>query len=79
MFNLMNLQKNSKIALKYYKTVNSCDVFTCRTLHEDSVKIKKEFYKILKCHKVDENKSFCFNIGLVFGTHSPALLPAIVG
>lgn len=79
MFDLDTVKNfNDKIALKYYETVDSVELFSYSAIHIDSLKVKECIEKLLPESR-DQKCWNIYNIGILLPTHSPVLLPAIIG
>lgn len=82
MFNLSSLRAfDGKIALNHYETIESHEFFTYRRIQNDSQAVKNGLRRILT--EEESNKSDLLwrqhNVAIALPTHSPALLPAIIG
>lgn len=82
MFNLNSLGAfDGKIALNHRETIESNEFFTYRHIQNDSVAVKSCLSRILT--EVESSGSDHawrhYNVVIALPTHSPALLPAIIG
>lgn len=72
---------DSKIALKHHENIESSELFTYRHILNDSVAVKNCVTRILSDGESSETDHIWrqYNVVIALPTHSPALLPAIIG
>lgn len=81
MFNLSSLKVfDGKIALIHHETVDSSESFTYRQIQNDSLTVKSGLDRVLIEESSGGDRIWRqYNVVIALSTHSPALLPAIIG
>lgn len=82
MFNLNKLSAfDDKIALNHRETIDADELFTYRQIQNDSSVVKNCLNRILAMPNAGAGDSIWrqYNIVIIFSTHSPSLLPTIIG
>lgn len=81
MFNLSSLNAfDGRIAVIHHETIDSSESFTYRQIQNDSLTVKNCLDRV----PIEESSGGDhiwrqFNVVIALSTHSPALLPAIIG
>lgn len=79
MFNLSDIQKrNDSRVLKFFKTVDSSQIFSNADLYRDSISLSTCLQQMSKS-TVIESGARGFNVAILLPVHSPAVLPSILG
>lgn len=80
MFNLSSLGAfDGKIALQHHETIESTELFTYQQVRSDSLELKYCLDRILSKTEKSHHIWQQYNVLIALSTHSPALLPAIIG
>lgn len=80
MFKLSSLKAfDGKIALHHHETIESNESFTYQQIRSDSLAVRNFLGRFLRESDEGENVWRQYNVLIALSTHSPALLPAIIG
>lgn len=80
MFNLSSLKAlDGKIALHHHETIKSNESFTYQQIRSDSLAVKNFLGRFRSESDKSDQKWRQYNVLIALSTHSPALLPAIIG
>lgn len=82
MLNLIQFEKfNKNNVLKYYDKANTIENYSYEDLQRESFKLCLSLNNIFHSTSIENDANFHmeYNVAVMLPTHSPALIPAIVG